>query len=111
MVVTRTGWPLEYIDDQCLYRVIELLEYWRREAQWQEEAITKAQGRAKSREPEIDVPEYRPLTEEETVMQFNRMPRASTIAPGMDQSIERIPPEMRAMIDWAEGVKKDHKIN
>lgn len=108
MLITRTGWAFEYVDDLCLCRAIELLEYWRREAKWQLDAIKKA-GSEQSKE--IDVPGFVPLDEDAAMSQFNQIPRANMMQPGMEQSIERIPKEFRDMIDFAEDFKQKRRLN
>ena len=94
------------MDDLCLSRAMELLEYWRREAV----AIAKASG-AKQQQPEIDVQEWREPSEEEIEMQFEMLPRANAQQIGVDQNISRIPPHLRQMIDWAEEMKAKGKVN
>lgn len=108
VIVTRTGWHFEYVDDLCLCRAIELLEYWRREAKWQLDAMKKA-GKGETRE--IEVPEFILLDEDAAMQQFQQLPRANPMQPGMEGNIERIPPELREMIDFAEDFKQKRRLN
>ena len=103
MIITRTGWPFDYIDDLCLCRAIELLEYWRREIKWQSDAMKKASsGKTPS---QIDVPEFVELDENAAMWQFNQIPRANGQQLGMENSIERMPQEFKDMIQFAEDFK------
>lgn len=98
------------MDDLSLCRAIELLEYWRREAKAQLDAM-KQTGRKPSVEEDIEVPEFNQPDEDTLTGQFNAMPRANAMQPGFDQNISRIPQHLRDMIMWAEEVKAKRGLN
>ena len=85
-----------------------MLEYWRRESEAQLKALGASNGK---RTQYTEQPEFQKPDEATMLAQFQSAPRANPMQVGFSQNIERMSPEHRAMIDWAEGFKKKHGIN
>lgn len=95
-----------------LVRALDLLEFWRREA----EAQIKAMRNARNGVPEQVAAnlDYRELSEQEAEDQMRFMPMRVGSLPGqegMDPTISRIPEELRDMIRYAEDFKAKRRVN
>jgi hypothetical protein len=87
VVVTRTGWTLEYIDDASLCRILELFKVWNRGLRG-ETALTKRHA----------------VSEKDALEDFKA---AQAMMPG----VSKIPSPLRDAIKWAEEMKSKRKAN
>lgn len=103
-----------------LCSALDLLEYWRREAEAQLKAMRKAKQAARQDRPidsdeDFDAPsEWREPTEQEAEGQMMFLPRGQSVdgVPTFDQNISRMSEDLRDMVRWAEEQKqKMKKVN
>jgi len=109
LIISRTGWTFRYLDGLCLKRGMELLEFFRREAEAQAKANEKARGgKGESVQIGTSEPAWQPLDEAAAESQFAM---AQLMVPPSVLGRSTIPEHLRDAIRWAEAEKEKRGLN
>lgn len=107
LLITSTGWTLEYVDNTPLIRALELVEYIGRR--------TKGQGQSKmsSTMPPFASTPMEPVHQftPDTMLALQREMEDPSGQGNPFGNVSHMPPAARAMIDWAEAQLNKGKGN